>query len=60
MDLEFMVLDTFDQIRPSSSFKKYESFTELEAACQKIEAFEKKVFQTGSLGSKNLMSTLDS
>lgn len=56
MDLEFMILDTFDQIRPSSSFKKYENLAELEAACQKIESFESKVYQTGSDGIKNLIS----
>ena len=44
MDLEFMILDTLDSIRPSSSFKKFENLSELQQACNKIEAFEEKVF----------------
>ena len=44
MDLEFMILDTLDSIRPSSSFKKFENLFELQQACNKIEAFEEKVF----------------
>ena len=39
MDLEFMILDTLDSIRPSQ-FKKFDDFSQANAACEKIEAFE--------------------
>jgi len=60
MDLEFMILDTFDQIRPSYSFKKFESLSEATLATEKLHQFESKHFKTGSIdnqiGTKNLMS----
>jgi hypothetical protein len=39
MDLEFMILDTLDSIRPSQ-FKKFDDFNQANIACQKIEQFE--------------------
>ena len=60
MDLEFMILDTFDQIRPSLSFKKFENLAEATLAVEKIEQYESKYSKTGSIdqdvGTKNLMS----
>ena len=38
MDLEFMILDTFDQIRPS--FCKFQSEEEANEACSKIQEAE--------------------
>lgn len=40
MDLEFMILDTFDQIRPS--FCKFQSEEEANEACKKIQEAEKE------------------
>ena len=44
MDLEFMILDTFDQMRPSQHFKKFENFENAQKACLLIEEFEKNNF----------------
>ena len=49
MDLEFMILDTLDYVRPSAEYKKYENLSELKQACQTIEAFENLNFQPGKL-----------
>ena len=47
MDLEFMILDALDYMRPSQKFKKFESHQEADAACRKIEQFEREHFQIG-------------
>lgn len=38
MDLEFMILDTFDTVRPK--FIRFESQEEAVAICKKIEDYE--------------------
>lgn len=40
MDLEFMILDTFDSVRPK--FIRFQSQTEAELTCQQIEDLEQK------------------
>lgn len=40
MDLEFMILDTFDTLRPGMT--KFQSQEEAEELCKKIEAREVK------------------
>ena len=64
MDLEFMILDTFDKMRPSLTFKKFENLQQAEEACKKIEEFENECFKTGStseqkVGTENLMLMKD-
>ena len=59
MDLEFMILDTLDSIRPSTSFKKYENLTELQLACERVEAFEAKVYQVGRTSSEQTNQVYD-
>jgi len=39
MDLEFMILDTFDKIR-SNNYHKFENFIQVDVVCKKIETFE--------------------
>lgn len=69
MDLEFMILDTFDKIRPNPFFKRFDSLEQVEEACLQIEAFEQRSFKTGRVvdaktgreyqGSLNLLSDID-
>jgi len=66
MDLEFMILDTIDYIRPSVYYKKVDSLVDLQLSCEKIERFEAEAFQTGKtsdesteLGTCNLMNPQD-
>lgn len=47
MDLEFMILDTFDNVRPSLKLKKYEKYEDVSVACKKIEQWENENFQVG-------------
>ena len=68
MDLEFMILDILDYVRPSADYKKYEQLSELKAACEKIEKFENEFFQIGKMsryknnkqkGTRNQMNAHD-
>ena len=34
MDLEFMILDTFDKVRPSNNFRRLAHLAQAEAACK--------------------------
>lgn len=47
MDLEFMLLDTIDKVRPSATFKKQTSLAEVDKACSQVEQFEHENLQTG-------------
>lgn len=50
MDLEFMLLDTFDSLRPKN-FPKIESLSEANSACQRIrqaEAYQLNIVVNGS------------
>jgi hypothetical protein len=49
MDLEFMILDTMDYVRPSADYKKYEKLVDLKQACATIEKFENQYYQVGKL-----------
>ena len=49
MDLEFMILDTMDYVRPSADYKKYEKLADLKQACATIEKFENQYYQVGKL-----------
>lgn len=47
MDLEFMLLDTLDKVRPAATFKKQTSLADIEKACSLVEQFEQDNMQTG-------------
>lgn len=47
MDLEFMILDTLDKVRPSHAFKKFENLQSVTEACDKIVEFEQNTFKQG-------------
>lgn len=49
MDLEFMLLDTLDRVRPASTFKKYDRLPDIENACKRVEEFEALHYQTGQI-----------
>ena len=53
MDLEFMILDSFDKMRPSHSYKKYSHFQQVDDVCRQIEKFEKANFKQGYIVPKN-------
>lgn len=53
MDLEFMLLDTLDQIRPAKNYIKFDNLHDLNKAIEKIEEFENKHFKIGYTKSQN-------
>ena len=53
MDLEFMLLDTLDQIRPSKNYIKFDNLHDLNKAIEKVEEFENANFKIGYKKNQN-------
>ena len=66
MDLEFMILDTFDKIRPATNFRRPTNLAQASALCKQLEDFEAETLQTTCMlpngdgcGTKNQMLSRD-